>query len=189
MTRAPAAELRTFTTLDSVRSDFLDVYADVRAPLLHLPNYAVTAFGERLERHSTEPGFTAVLAYVEGHPVGYAYANSIEHGDRYWQRTTPPPAGKYTERPAVALKELGVRTAWRKTGTSRRIHDALLADRNEPYVTLMVNPAAGDGKVHALYESWGYEDIGRSQPSPASPVLTVMIRAARRPAPTPRKLV
>lgn len=46
-------------------------------------------------------------------------------------------------------------------------------------ITLMVNPAAGDGKVRALYESWGYEDIGQSQPSPASPVLTVMIRVIR----------
>ena len=159
MTTAPAIELRTFTTLDTVRGDLLDVYADVRAPLLH------------------EPGFTAVLAYADGHPVGYAYGNTIEHGDRYWQRTSPAPAETYTERSAVALKEIGVRPTWRKTGTARRIHDALLTTREEPYVTLMVNPVAGDGKVHALYRSWGYEDIGRSQPSPASPVLTVMIRA------------
>ncbi|WP_217141372.1 GNAT family N-acetyltransferase [Streptomyces sp. AC627_RSS907] len=179
MTTAPAIELRTFTTLDTARGDLLDVYADVRAPLLHLPNYAVTAFGERLDRHGGEPGFTAVLAYADEHPVGYAYANTIEQGDRYWQRTSPAPADTYTERPAVALKEIGVRPAWRKTGTARRIHDALLATRDEPFVTLMVNPAAGDGKVHALYRSWGYEDIGQSQPSPASPVLTVMLRAVR----------
>ncbi|MFF7841779.1 GNAT family N-acetyltransferase [Streptomyces ossamyceticus] len=179
MTTAPAIELRTFTTLDTVRGDLLDVYADVRAPLLHLPNYAVTAFGERLDRHGAEPGFLAVLAYADGHPVGYAYGNTIERGDRYWQRTSPAPTDNYTEQPAVALKEIGVRPTWRKTGTARRIHDALLATRDEPYVTLMVNPAAGGGKVHALYTSWGYEDIGQSQPSPASPVLTVMIRATR----------
>jgi GNAT superfamily N-acetyltransferase len=176
MTTAPAVDLRTFTTLDIIRGDLLDVYADVRAPLLRLPNYAVTAFGERLDRHGIEPGFVATLAYADERPVGYAYGNTIEHGDRYWQRISPAPADKYTERPAVALKEGGVRLAWRKTGTSRRIHDALLATREEPYVTLMVNPAAGDGKVHALYRKWGYEDIGRSQPSPASPLLTVMIR-------------
>ena len=178
MTTAPAIELRTFTTLDAVRGDLLDVYAEVRAPLLHLPNYAVTAFGERLDRHGIEPGFVAVLAFADGQPVGYAYGNTIEHGDRYWQRTSPAPAEKYTERPAVALKEIGVRPAWRKTGTARRIHDAFLTAREEPFVTLMVNSAAGDGKVHALYESWGYEDIGQSQPSAASPVLTVMIRAS-----------
>ncbi|MGW2083120.1 GNAT family N-acetyltransferase [Streptomyces sp. NPDC001939] len=179
MTTAPAIELRTFTTLDTACDDLLDVYADVRAPLLHLPNYTVTAFSERLDRHSAEPGFAAVLAYAAGHPVGYAYGNTIEHGDRYWQRTSPTPAQKYTGRPAVALKEIGVRHAWRKTGTALRIHDTLLATRDEPYITLMVNPAAGDGKVHALYKSWGYEDIGQSQPPPASPVLTVMIRASR----------
>ncbi|MCP6385259.1 hypothetical protein NL438_26360, partial [Klebsiella pneumoniae] len=85
-------------------------------------------------------GFVAVLAYSDGHPVGYAYGNRIEHGDRYWQRTTPEPAEQYTSRPAVALKEIGVRPAWRGTGTALRIHDTLLADRDEPFVTLMVNP-------------------------------------------------
>ncbi|MGW1279867.1 GNAT family N-acetyltransferase [Streptomyces tsukubensis] len=179
MTTAPATELRTFTSLDPVRGALLDVYADVRAPLLHLPNYAVTTFGERLDRHGTEPGFVAVLAYADDEPVGYAYSNTIERGDRYWQRTTPEPPAKYTERPALALKEIGVRPAWRKTGTARRIHDALLAAREEPYATLMVNPAAGDGKVHALYGTWGYDGIGQSRPSPASPVLAVMIRATR----------
>lgn len=54
MTTAPTIELRTVTVLDPVRSDLLDVYAEVRAPLLHLPNYAVTAFGERLDRHGAE---------------------------------------------------------------------------------------------------------------------------------------
>ncbi|MFF8478605.1 GNAT family N-acetyltransferase [Streptomyces sp. NPDC015414] len=179
MTTAPTTELRTFTDLEPIRGDLIDVYAEVRAPLLHLPNYAIHAFGERLDRHSSEPGFTAVIAYADGNPVGYAYGNRIEHGDRYWQRTTPPPDTQYTSRPALALKEIGVRQAWRKTGTARRMHDAFLAAGNEPYVTLMVNPAAGDGKVHRLYRSWGYQDIGQSQPSPASPVLAVMIRAAR----------
>jgi GNAT superfamily N-acetyltransferase len=176
MTATSTLELRTFTNIDAVRGDLVDVYADVRSALLHLPNYAVTAFGERLDRHGTEPGFVAVLGYADGLPVGYAYANTIEHGDRYWERTSPAPAEKYTERPAAALKEIGVRSAWRKTGSARRIHDALLATRTEPFVTLMVNPAAGDGKVHALYRSWGYDDIGQSQPSPSSPLLSVMIK-------------
>ncbi|MFF5019111.1 GNAT family N-acetyltransferase [Streptomyces sp. NPDC001165] len=179
MTTAPAIDLRTYTTLDAVRGDLIDVYADARATMLHLPNYAVTTFGERLDRHGGEPGFTAILAYADDQPIGYAYANTIEHGDRYWQRTTPPPADQYTEHPAAALKEIGVRTAWRGTGAARRIHDALLATRDEPHVTLMVNKAAGDGKVHAVYRAWGYKDIGHSQPSPASPLLTVMIRATR----------
>ncbi|MEU9121820.1 GNAT family N-acetyltransferase [Streptomyces sp. NPDC048506] len=170
-------ELRTFHSLEPARQHLLDVYADVRADLLHLPNYAVSAFTERLDRHSKEPGWVAVLAYDQDEPIGYAYANTVDSEDRWWKRVTPTPSVEYTSRHAVALKEIGVRIPWRGTGTARRIHDALLADRNEPHVTLMVNPAAGDGKVQRLYEAWGYQGIGRSQPSPASPVLMAMIRA------------
>ncbi|WP_406395544.1 GNAT family N-acetyltransferase [Streptomyces sp. NBC_00887] len=177
MTSAPAIELRSFTELDAARGDLLNVYAEVRAPLLHLANYAVSSFGERLDRHGTEPGFQAVLAYEGERPVGYAYGNTIKDGDRYWQRTSPAPIETYTAHAVLALKEIGVSPAWRGTGVARHIHNALLAGRKEPYVTLMVNQAAGDGKVHALYRSWGYEDIGHSQPSPASPRLTVMIRS------------
>ncbi|MBM9624142.1 GNAT family N-acetyltransferase [Streptomyces zhihengii] len=177
MTSTPAIELRSFTDMEAARGDLLDVYAEVRAPLLHLANYAVSAFGERLDRHGAEDGFQALLAYEGEHPVGYAYGNRIEDGDRYWQRTDPTPGEEFTAGAVVALKEIGVRPAWRGIGLARRIHDAFLATRNEPYVTLMVNKTAGDGKVHALYRSWGYEDLGHSQPSPASPRLTVMIRA------------
>ncbi|MFE5594804.1 GNAT family N-acetyltransferase [Streptomyces sp. NPDC056549] len=176
MTAAPTIELRSFTELEAVRGDLLDVYAEVRAPLLHLANYAISSFGERLDRHGAEDGFQAVLAYEEDHPVGYVYGNRIRKGDRYWRRMTPPPCEKYTAYSAVALKEIGVRPARRGTGMARRVHDAFLSCRDEHYVTLMVNEAAGDGKVHALYRAWGYEDLGHSQPSPASPRLTVMIR-------------
>lgn len=81
--------------------------------------------------------------------------------------------------PTLALKEMMMRVPWRKTGTSRRIHDDLLSRRSETQVALMVNPLAGDGKVHSLYETWGYRDIGKSQPSPDSPVLMAMVRALR----------
>ncbi|WP_103503008.1 MULTISPECIES: GNAT family N-acetyltransferase [unclassified Streptomyces] len=179
MTSAPAVEIRSFAELDAVRGDLLTVYAEVRAPLLHLANYAVSSFGERLDRHGAEPGFQAVLAYEGDRPVGYAYGNTIEDGDRYWQRTTPAPIETYTRHAVLALKEIGVASTWRGTGVARRIHDTLLAGRDESYVTLMVKEAVGDGKVHALYRSWGYADIGHSQPSPASPRLTVMIRSRR----------
>ncbi|MFE5948598.1 GNAT family N-acetyltransferase [Streptomyces sp. NPDC056480] len=177
---APPIELRSFSELEAVRGDLLDVYAEVRAPLLHLANYAVSAFGERLDRHGAEDGFQAVLAYEGGHPVGYAYGNQIENGDRYWQRMNPAPSEQYTARSAVALKEIGVRPAWRGTGVARRVHDGFLSSRDERYVTLMGNEAAGGGKVHALHRSWGYEDLGHSQPSLASPRLTVMIRPTRQ---------
>ncbi|MFD8783527.1 GNAT family N-acetyltransferase [Kitasatospora sp. NPDC059599] len=173
-------ELRHRTALDpEIRQDLLDVYADVRAPLLHLPNYRVAVFAERLDRHAVEPGFGLVLGYDGELPVGYAYGNTVEAGDRYWARMTERLPDGYTDTPALAVKEIGVRTPWRGTGTARRIHDALLAERAEDRVTLLVNPLAGDGKVQRLYEAWGYRAFNTQQPSPHSPRLTAMIRPTR----------
>ncbi|MFG2825054.1 GNAT family N-acetyltransferase [Kitasatospora sp. NPDC048365] len=170
-------ELRQHLDLSPrVRQDLLDVYADVRAPLLHLPNYRVETFAERLDRHATEPGFELVLGYDGDIPVGYAYGNTADAGDRYWKRMTEPLPDGYTDTPVLVIKEIGVRTPWRGTGTARRIHDSLLATRTEDRVTLMVNPLAGDGKVQALYEAWGYEEFNAQQPTPESPRLTAMIR-------------
>ncbi|MFC9331674.1 GNAT family N-acetyltransferase [Kitasatospora sp. NPDC057015] len=170
-------ELRIHPRLTApVRRTLIEVYSDVRAPLLHLPNYAVTAFAGRLDRHSSEPGFEAVIGYDAGQPIGYAYGNTIEHGDPWWSRMSRPTPGQITARPTLALKEIGVRTRWRGTGVARRIHDELLAGRSEEQVALMVNPAAGDGKVAALYQAWGYEPVNEVRPTPEAPPLIVMIR-------------
>ncbi|MEV7023347.1 GNAT family N-acetyltransferase [Kitasatospora sp. NPDC093558] len=158
------------------RAALIDIYADVRAPLLHLPNYALTAFTERLDRHASEPGFEAVIGYDHGNPIGYAYGNTIRAGDRWWTRMIRPLPADVTDLPTLALKEIGVRAPWRGTGVARRIHDELLSGRTEPQITLMVNPAAGNGKVLALYETWGYEAVNEVQPSPQAPPLVAMIR-------------
>ncbi len=170
-------ELRRFTHIAEVRQTIIDIYADVRADLLNHPNYRISAFSERLDRHGSEPGWTAVIAYDGTDPVGYAYANTIEPGNRWWTRMTSPAPDRFAQVPVVALKEIMVRVPWRGTGTARRIHDALLSGRQEAYVSLLVNPAAGDGKVQRLYESWGYHPISTQQPSPESPKLTAMIRS------------
>ncbi|MFF3067508.1 GNAT family N-acetyltransferase [Kitasatospora sp. NPDC057936] len=170
-------ELQHYRELtEEARTRLIEAYADVRAPLLHLPNYRVAAFAERLGRHASEPGFELVLGYAGEVPIGYAYGNTIEEGDRWWTRMIKPLPAEVAALPTLALKEIGVRTQWRGTGVARRIHDELLSGRTEPQVTLMVNPAAGDGKVLALYETWGYEAINEVQPSPQAPPLVAMIR-------------
>ncbi|MEY9887685.1 GNAT superfamily N-acetyltransferase [Catenulispora sp. MAP5-51] len=169
-------ELRRFNDLAQARQALIDVYADVRAPLLHLPNYRVEAFAERLDRHAHEVGWEAVLGYDNGKAVGYAYSNTLTADDRWWTRMTEPLPEGYTTVPTMAVKEIGVRTPWRGTGAARRIHDELLAGRTEERATLLVNPLAGDGKVQGLYEAWGYTAFNSQQPSPGSPKLVAMIR-------------
>ncbi|MCF3178200.1 GNAT family N-acetyltransferase [Streptomyces sioyaensis] len=173
--------LQHYTSLLDARQDLIDLYADVRAELLHLPNYRIDVFAERLDRHGAEPGWQAVIAYADEVAVGYAYANTVPPEDRWWTRMRTPVPARYTAAPAVAVKEIGVIAPWRGRGVARRIHDELLASRSEPFATLMVNPTAGDGKVQRLYAGWGYAVIGDVQPSPDSPVLACMARSVRDP--------
>jgi GNAT superfamily N-acetyltransferase len=169
-------ELRRFNDLGPARQALIDVYAEVRAPLLHLPNYRVEVFAERLDRHAGEAGWEAVLGFDNGEPVGYAYANTLTVDDRWWARMIEPLSDGFTAVPTMVVKEIGVRPPWRGTGTARRIHDELLAHRTEERAALLVNPLAGDGKVQRLYEAWGYIAFNSQQPSPESPKLTAMIR-------------
>ncbi|MFI6347489.1 GNAT family N-acetyltransferase [Streptomyces sp. NPDC050560] len=171
------------TNIEAVWSTLIDVYSEVRAEQLHQPHYSVERYAERLSRHGTEPGWEAVIGFDEDEPVGYAYVNTLEPEDRWWRRmTTPLPQG-CSERPTVALKEIMVRVPWRGTGTARYIHDGLLAHRQEEQVSLLVNPLSGNGKVKALYERWGYQEISVQQPSADGPVLTAMLREIRPSAP------
>ncbi|GAA2628297.1 GNAT family N-acetyltransferase [Streptomyces axinellae] len=172
-------ELRRATDLDSVWTTLIEVYAEVRADRLHQPHYSVERYGERLARHGAEPGWEAVIAFARREPVGYAYANTLQPGDRWWQRMRSPLPDGCADKSTVALKEMLLRGPWRGTGTALRIHDELLAARPEEQVSLLVNPLAGDGKVQALYEKWGYKEVSTQQPSPDGPVLTAMLRPVR----------
>lgn len=172
-----------FTELDSARQTLIDLYASVRAELLHLPNYQVSTFTERLDRHGAEPGWEAVVAYAGDEPVGYAYANTVEPGNRWWARLTSPAPEEYTRGPAVAIKEIGIVKPWRGRGIALRMHNHLLEARPERYATLFVNSKARDGKVQALYAGWGYVVIGEQEPlSRDAPRLTCMGRRAANPS-------
>nr|BEK71472.1 hypothetical protein KPHV_86990 [Kitasatospora purpeofusca] len=76
-----------------------------------------------------------------------------------------PLPGGYTATSVLVIKEIGVRTPWRRADVARCIHDSLLAARTEDRVTLMVNPLAGSSKVQRLYETRGYEAFNALQPS------------------------
>ncbi|GHJ37385.1 GNAT family N-acetyltransferase [Streptomyces sp. TS71-3] len=172
-------ELRHVTRIDEAWTTLIEVYAEVRADQLHQPHYSVERYGERLARHATEAGWEAVIGFDGAEPVGYAYVNTLLRDDRWWSRmATPLPEG-CTDTSTVALKEIMVRVPWRGTGTALRIHDELLTHRQEEQVTLLVNPLAGNGKVKALYERWGYKEISTQQPAADGPVLTAMLRATR----------
>ncbi|MER7990150.1 GNAT family N-acetyltransferase [Streptomyces noursei] len=179
MTTGSAIELRRTTDSDAVWSTLIDIYVEVRADRLHRSHYSVERFGERLARHAAEPGWEAVIGFDRSVPIGFVYATTLQTDASWWRRMTPPLPEFRTRIPTVALKEGMLRTPWRGKGLARRGHEVFLAGRPEQQATLLVNPLAGNGKVKALYESWGYETISEQQPALDGPVLTAMLRAVR----------
>jgi hypothetical protein len=70
-----------------------------------------------------------------------------------------------------------VRAPWRGTQVARGIHDELMHQRPEDRASLFVETA--HPKVRSLYERWGYEKVGQSQPFPDSPRYDVMVLRLR----------
>jgi GNAT superfamily N-acetyltransferase len=166
-----AVELRHFGhhDLPAIRQTLLDVHADAYAD--EMDDEFTQRFPWFVDHWGSRPGFACVIGYDDGEPVGFAYGAPAVPGREWWREHLPePPADTST----FAVSELMVRPAWRKTGTSARLHEALLAPRPEALAVLLVDP--DHPKVQALYETWGYRKVGHRQPFPDSPNYAVMLR-------------
>ncbi|MDK0517496.1 GNAT family N-acetyltransferase [Streptomyces sp. ML-6] len=173
-------EIRHYTTRHTprLRPLLLDIYAEVYAKEAQSdPFCALDRFAEGLDSWMTRPGWTCTVAYDHDQPVGYAYGAPLPPASRWWSGLlTDTPADTITETGTrtYALSELMVRAPWRKTGTARRLHDALLIPRPEQRATLLV--LQEHPKVRALYESWGWQTLGGLRPTlPAAPLFHAML--------------
>lgn len=186
MERNPMIDLTHYSaeTLPEVRQTILDIHAEVRHRDFGLtgPFHTVDRFDERLTAYASRPGWSAVVGHEGDVPVGFAFGMPLGPDTRWWRSmTTPVPPGSTDETGSrtAALNEIVVRKQWRGRGVARQIHQAWLDRRTEERVTLLVDPAAGEGAVQAVYEAWGYTKFGEQQPFPDSPVFASMIRPLR----------
>ncbi|MFE9968784.1 GNAT family N-acetyltransferase (plasmid) [Streptomyces sp. NBC_01724] len=167
--------------LDQIRPTLVSLYAEVyTADIEKDPFFSVERFTERLTGHASRPSWEAVVAYDGGQAAGYAYASCLPERTGWWAHMLTPLAEeevRETGERTLALFELMVRGPWRGTGLAQRIHEELLAGRSEERVTLLVDPE--HPKVKALYESWGYCNIGGQQPFPDAPIYATMVRTLR----------
>ncbi|MFI0220472.1 N-acetyltransferase [Streptomyces lydicus] len=171
--------------LPEIRQQILDIHVEVRHRDFGLtgPFYAPERFNERLSAYSSRPGWTAVLGFEGGEPVGFCFGTSLGANTQWWEDMKSPLPEEMTAENGtrtVALNEIVVRKPWRGRSVAWQLHEAWLTHRPEDRVTLLVNPANGDGAVQAVYEAWGYREVGQQQPFPDSPVFAVMLRSVRR---------
>lgn len=169
-------ELHHYTASDlgTIEGTLLSVYGEVHAAdgIFH----STDRFAERLTAHAKAPGWTTIIAFDDAQPAGFTYAAPLATS-RWWSVMLSPLSPEYTAETGsrtLALFELMVCVPWRGTGLAARLHETLLTGRVEERVTLLVDPA--NVKVKALYESWGYHNVGPQQPFPDSPRYATMVK-------------
>lgn len=150
--------------LPAVRRSPLDVYADVYADEITTdPFFSLERFEERLNWHSSTPGWGCVVAEVGDVVAGFTYGRP----DR--DTTT------------FGLCEIMLRQEWRGRGIAEVMHSELMSQRHEERSQLLVRRERP--RIRAHYESWGYKHAGEKLPFPDSPLYDVMVLDLHEPVP------
>lgn len=157
--------------LPAIRQTLIDTHADAYAEAMDNPfNQRFTWF---VDRWGGKSDFACVIGYERGETVGFAYGAPSTPGKEVWRTMWADPPSD-ADANTFFLSELLVRPAWRKTGASVRLHDALLTARPESLVCLTVD--VSHPKVQTMYEAWDYFKVGEDQPFADSPVYAVMVK-------------
>jgi ribosomal protein S18 acetylase RimI-like enzyme len=138
------------------------------------PFYSAERFAERLHGYAAAPGFRLITAETGGELIGYAFGYLLPAGARWWnglQDDVPADMTAESGRRTFALCELHVRADQRGHGVASRLHQQLAAGDHER-LTVLVRP---DNPALAVYQRWGYRQLGRLQPYPDSPVYLALL--------------
>ncbi|GAA4705149.1 hypothetical protein GCM10023324_69840 [Streptomyces youssoufiensis] len=165
--------LRTYSHTDAahIRETILDLHSAVHSDTSD-PFHSRERFSWFYERWSGKPSWSCVVGFDNEVPTGFAYGASFAPGG--WWKGSERPSSVPEGVPVIGLSELLVLKEWRKTGTSQRLHDAVVSSRGDEVATLLVDVA--HPKVVELYERWGYEKVGEQKPFEDSPVFDIMVK-------------
>jgi GNAT superfamily N-acetyltransferase len=155
--------------LPEIRQTLIDVQREVYADVIEDDEFR-QKFPWFVDHWGGNPGFSCVIAYDGDEPVGFAYGAPGAEGREWWREHLDPAPEKSR---TFHFSELMVREEWRKTGTSERLHRALMDALDQDLAVLLVDRT--HPKVEDLYKSWGYRKVGEDQPFPDSPVYAVMV--------------
>jgi GNAT superfamily N-acetyltransferase len=158
-------------------AEFQALHAQVHAEPPYGHGDAAGGFAERFRVQRRQPGFVLAEARHGGYLVGYASGMPLRPSTAWWRHlTTPLPEAVTAEHPGrtFALTGLLVRSAWRRQGIGRALHDLILDARPEERATLTVLPGAAPAQ--RAFRSWGWRKVARTHdPRPGFPVYDVLL--------------
>ncbi|MFF3556533.1 GNAT family N-acetyltransferase [Streptomyces tsukubensis] len=177
----------TVTRLDGpatarAEAAFRTVYTEVFAepPYRETDDDVAHAF-RRFAAQTRRAGFRGALARDgAGDPVGIAYGHPLPPETPWWGNLLEPVDAELRRedgRRTFGLMELAVRSAWRRRGIARRLHDAVLAGVDCERVLLNVH--SGNTAATAAYRSWGYGRVGAADPGEGADLHDLMLLPLR----------
>ncbi|WP_250290804.1 GNAT family N-acetyltransferase [Frankia sp. CiP1_Cm_nod1] len=164
--------------------ELLDVYAEVYSVPSYAgdPFFSVDAYADRLRAALEMSGFESVTARVGGRLVGYVHGVTLPAAMSWWLSLgeARPVAARAAAKAGKIfwLRELMVRPDATNQGIGRRLHDAVIAGRGEPWTTLTC--IVGNEPAHGAYLRWGYRIMGCIKHTPQSPVYDAMLLVPER---------
>lgn len=157
------------------RDTLIAVHADAYASAMDNPlNQRFPWF---VDHWGAMDGFSCVILRDGDEPAGFAYGAPLKPG-REWWRDHWQPTPEQDDVTTFAVSEIMLRPQWRRRGLSSQLHDALIEDRGEALAVLFVDET--HPKVLELYQSWGYDDVGRNRPFADAPLYAVMLKQLRK---------
>lgn len=159
--------------LMAMLDEVTDLYRVIRAagPHASSPLYSRDAFVSRTTAQAGRPGFAATWARAGDELVGFAFGFQMPAGGWWGGNPTMPPP-EILDQPKFAVIELNVREDQRGQGIGRRLLDALLAGRPEPYAILTTGP---DEPARQMYARWGWRQVGTAQHTPDAPLMDQLV--------------
>lgn len=169
-------ELKRRTGIEAAEAvdELIDLYVAVYSepPYGGGSIYERDAFVERTTRQAGRDGFTLITAHDAGQLAGFSFGFTIGPG-RWWGGIVEPdPPAEIAGPEKFAVIELVVAPSHRGRGLSRRMLRELLDGRPEPHATLLAHPEAS---ARAMYERWGWRQVGTNRPREDAPSADVMV--------------
>jgi GNAT superfamily N-acetyltransferase len=145
----------TIRLMEQLADAYMEGYAD--DPDVGHSIYARDEFVRRTTRQAARPGFVLVTANVEDRWAGFSFGLHFPAG-RWWAgELGGEPPGDILTADKFAVIELVVLPAARGIGLATELMAAVLADRPEPWATLLADQ---EGKVRSMYDRWGWKRAG-----------------------------
>lgn len=154
----------------------VDELQDVYQAVFSLPPYCegpelVGRFAGWIAEESAVSGFKMIIATLDGRIVGFCYGY-VKPAGVWWRGADRAASKEIRDAEKFAIMEWAVIPEMRGKGIGGRLLDDLLANRFEPYATLMVNPAA---EARAIYENWGWRHVASTKAG-KMPSMDIMLK-------------